>query len=417
VLPRWPATPQTRSRPTASCSGDTPAAVPGAGPKNRCGCPIAGPREFLTRYGIVASQWDGLLDGQPLSAAEEELVIRLLNLYSRFSQENVEDWADRDLTPQRLASAPSEQRGKIVRLTGSVRRASRVSLLAEAATRNEFAAYYQVQMQLESQHVVMFHCRDLPAAWKLDVEMNENAVAYGLFLKVGDAEAGSPLLLVTDRIAWLPREPRPGCMSGPLFTAALEVAIGRLQVVGKERALASPPSIASRFIRSFRVNIRKRSGPGGRSAHLDRRHSSRRQRTPVRCFRPRHRLPRPPGGRPRCGHPPPFIDHGYEVDLSLPLSQKIAQRRSEFKDRAVMYETGFPATICVSCRRQPSATTCVNRSRPTRSSSSSGSIRRATPKAGLDQPAPSVSRAADAAPEQVLTSGRMLVGVAMAPAR
>ena len=31
--------------------------------------PISGPREFLTRYGIVASQWDSFLNGQPLSGS------------------------------------------------------------------------------------------------------------------------------------------------------------------------------------------------------------------------------------------------------------------------------------------------------------------------------------------------------------
>ena len=52
-----------------------------------------------------------------------------------------------------------------------------------------------------SDRPAVVYCREIPTAWKLDAPMDERGVGYGLFLKVGDEEAGSPLLLVTSRIA------------------------------------------------------------------------------------------------------------------------------------------------------------------------------------------------------------------------
>ncbi|HUE70791.1 MAG TPA: hypothetical protein VMP01_07865 [Pirellulaceae bacterium] len=316
--------------------------------------PIAGPREFLTRYGIVASQWDSFQSGQPLSAAEEEVVIRLLHLYSRFGQENVEAWTKDELTPQVLADSAEEQRGEIVHLSGKVRRLALVKLIPEVATRYEFSQYYQVVLQIEGGAEAILYCRELPAAWQLDVAMNEQASAYGLFLKLGDEQASSPLLLVTDRVAWLPAEPRPtlGVTPAHVALASLGVDIGRLQAVGLERragltAVDREPfyQILSALEGEQAAKLLTQKQPLNLAALLQEPQEHTGDVLPVRGLARRVlRVDVPDVDiRRRFG-----IDHYFEVDLSLPLEQTIKLGADPIaKNQAVVYEHSFPATICI----------------------------------------------------------------------
>ena len=315
--------------------------------------PIAGPREFLMRYGIVASQWDSFLDGQPLSAAEEEVVVRLLHLYSRFGQDNVEAWADRQLAPQALTESADEHRGQIVRLTGKAVEANLIKLIPEAITRFEFSNYYQLRLSLAEGTAVLY-CRELPAAWKVDAPLDENVAAYGLFIKTGDEQASSPLLLVTDRVAWLPLAPRAKLKVTPAHVAlaSLGVDIGRLQLVGQERRTGLTAVDREPFYQVLSALGDERAttlvaaspplelppllqAPTDHAGEVHRVHGL--ARRVLRVDVPDADI------RRRFG-----IDHYYEIDLSLPLEQTIKLGADpQAKNEAVVYENSFPATICV----------------------------------------------------------------------
>ncbi len=318
--------------------------------------PIADAREFLARYGIVASQWDGFLDGQSLSAAEEEVVIRLLQIHPRFGQENVERWAVRDLTADQLAGSATEHRGKIVHLSGRVQRAVRVPLLPELAGRFDFADYYRVNMQLDggAQQAIVY-CREIPGAWPLDKDISEQAAVYGLFLKVGDESQPSPLLLVTYRIAWLPAAPRPELSVTPAHVAlaGLGVDIGRFQLVGKERRIGLSAADREPFYQILATladepaaGLLSSPAPGLDLARLLKEPQKVQGHVlPVRGLARRVARVEVPDVdiRQRFG-----IDHYYEVDLSLPLRQTIRLGSDPAnKADAVVYENSFPATICV----------------------------------------------------------------------
>jgi hypothetical protein len=388
--------------------------------------PIAGPREFLTRYGIVASQWDSFLDGQPLSAAEEEVVVRLLHLYSRFGQENVEAWANRELTPGQLAASAEEQRGNIVRLTGRVRRASQVELLPEAATRNEFSRYHQVQLQMEEGLDAIVYCREIPAAWKPDAALNERASAYGLFLKIGDEQASSPLLLVTDRVAWLPIEPRPelGVTPAQVALASWGVDIGRLQIVGQQRRAGLTSDDREPFYQILSAlagepaakRLATRSGDLDLAPLLQEPLKHTGEVVPVRGLARRVlRVDVPDVDiRRRFG-----IDHYYEVDLSLPLSKTI-KLGADPKSKALLYENSFPATICMR-QLPPGLAVGDDVRRPIAASAVFFKLwlyqSAYTKEAGVAQPAPlflarSVQVVADEEPSSFLAD--VIVGLAMA---
>ena len=317
--------------------------------------PIAGPRDFLTRYGIVESQWDSFQDGQPLSAAEEEVVIRLLHLYSRFGQDNVESWADRESQPQALAESPDKHRGTIVRLAGKAVEARLVKLIPEVATRFEFSYYYQVQLALAAGGSAVLYCREIPAAWKVDTPLDEAVSAYGLFIKTGDEQGSSPLLIVTNRVAWLPSEPRAelGVTPAHVALASLGVDIGHLQLVGQERRTgltavdrepfyqilaALDDERASKLLSSAGSDVQLPpllQAPTRHSGEVHRVHGL--ARRVLRVDVPDVDI------RRRFG-----IDQYYEIDLSLPLAQTIKLGADpQAKGEAVVYENSFPATICV----------------------------------------------------------------------
>jgi hypothetical protein len=179
--------------------------------------------------------------------------------------------------------------------------------------------------------------------------------AYGLFLKVGDDQAGSPLLLVTDRIAWLPTEPRPelGVVPAHVSLASLGVDIGRLQDVGDDRRAGLTAVDREPFYQILVAVADQRAGqllvpidtkldlaplltrPQEHAGQVH--HIRGLARRVLRVDVPDVDI------RRRFG-----FDHYYEVDLSLPLDQTIKLATDpQDKSKAIVYENSFPATICV----------------------------------------------------------------------
>lgn len=319
--------------------------------------PVQGPREFLSRYGITDSQWDGFFAGQPLSPAEEEVLVRLIHLYPRMGQENVERWAVRDLAWDELAAAAKDHRGKIIPVRGRAQRVTKIELLPEVATRYEFAHCYRVQMRLEEEPFsAEVYCLDLPAAWQVDAELDEPAAALGLFLKVGDAPQDIPkLLFAARRIAWFPDRPQPklGIDQADVALAKAGVDIGRFAEVGKEKALGLLSADREPFYQILSALGDERANALLASVErefdvaqvLQQPERLQGHALPVRGIARRvARIEVPdPDIRQRFG-----IDHYYEVDLTLPLKQKIRLGTDPKKKSAgVVYENSFPATICL----------------------------------------------------------------------
>src|SRR5438552_14699854 len=100
---------------------------------------------------------------------------------------------------------------KMVHMQGRIQRVERHDLLPEQAELFEFRHYYHVELGLaDSPYVALVCARQVPAAWQLDVPLDERAEADGLFLKVGDAAADPPqLIFAASRVAWLPDRPMP----------------------------------------------------------------------------------------------------------------------------------------------------------------------------------------------------------------
>lgn len=317
--------------------------------------PINSPREFLDKYGIGDSQWAGFFSGQPLSAAEEEVVVRILNVYPRFGQETVEAWAVPGISWDQVAAAGDEHRAKVFKLTGRAERVTKIDLPEEVAAHSDFPHFYQVRMIIDdAPYAAVVYCVDVPAAWKLDADLDEPATGWPLFLKVGEPDEPPALLFATRRLAWHPdrAEPEVNIDQAHVALAQLGVDIGRFQDVGQ--ADGTGISVAERepFYQILAALADERAAgvlkpspeidvglllqnPQAHQAHV----------LPVRGIARRvARVDVPDLDIRRRFH----IDHYYEVDLSLPLSRVISLRADpKKKDEAVKYEHSFPATICV----------------------------------------------------------------------
>jgi hypothetical protein len=318
--------------------------------------PISGPRELLGKFGIGDSQWAGFFSGQPLSAAEEEVLVRVLSLYPRFGQENVEAWAVRGVSWDQLAAAGEEHRAKIFRLTGRVQRVTKIDLPAEVAARYEIDHYHQARMRIDdAPYVAIVYCVDLPAAWKLDADLNEPASAWPLFLKVGDAAEDPPVLLfAAQRIAWHPDRPQAelNIDQAHVALARLGVDIGRFQEVGQGEEAGISAAEREPFYQILAAlgderaaGVLKPRADFDMGRLLQKPEAHQAQVLPVRGVARRVARIDVDDGDIRQRFQ---IDHYYEVDLTVPLTRTISLRADpKKKEGALVYENSFPATICV----------------------------------------------------------------------
>jgi hypothetical protein len=173
--------------------------------------PPSSPADILGRFDIGPSQLESFFSGQPLSAAEEDVLIKILYRLPRMGRENIERWRQPAVMWDQLAAAPADHRAKVFHLSGRAKRAERHKLLAEQVELFEFNHYYRVSVALDgAPYEALVAARRIPAAWPLDAPIDEPAEADGLFLKVGDTAAEpAQLIFAADRIAWYPDRADP----------------------------------------------------------------------------------------------------------------------------------------------------------------------------------------------------------------
>lgn len=223
------------SAPAAGPAGDRPASAaqpkpgqpPAAVPDSQAGAkPAASPlaprpvgpapglpgqrlssaREMLELCGVDQSQVDHLINGQPLGPEEQETVCKILYNFPRFGRDKVQAWCQKDVAWADVARDPQPHRLQVFLVKGRATQIERVALPAEAAERFEFADYFLLRFTLpEASHPVVVCTRTVPAAWASRATLDERAGFFGLFLKTGAANGGSPeLVFAAERVAWFP---------------------------------------------------------------------------------------------------------------------------------------------------------------------------------------------------------------------
>jgi len=184
---------------------------------------ITGPRDLLRLYDIDDSQIDALVDGQPLDAAEREILLRIMFRLPSFSQLNLDKWAREQLDPAALQEGSKAFRGQIFRLKGRVTDVELRRLDPKTAELFNLPHYYRCRLILEGDHPVVVLALEVPKQWqnggKVEDRKNQRATAQGMLLKLSAPDDEDPddedpnkgkrpvPLLLAQRIAWYPNTP------------------------------------------------------------------------------------------------------------------------------------------------------------------------------------------------------------------
>jgi len=323
--------------------------------------PAAAASEILERYDVGPSQLEMLLSGQALSPAEEDVLVKILYHFPRLGLENIARWRERSADWDRVAAAPAEYRAKLFFLRGRAKRVERAELLPEQSRLYELQHYYRVTIDLDdSPYEAVVSVRVVPAAWPIGSPIDERTECDALFLKVGNGDAEkAPLLLVGQRVGWLPDRPEPqqhvGAPQVALAKLGMDISLWDTVRESKDHALTAADREA--FYRLLAVV----GQPPAKSLL----HAAAEQLDLVALLQtPAEHLGEilPVQGTARritkvqVGDADVLarfgFDHYYEIDLFLPLAGPALRLGNDPKaEKNAVFHNAFPATLLV--RRLP----------------------------------------------------------------
>lgn len=160
--------------------------------------PIADELEMFELLGADSSHFDNVFPGGDLTPDEYELALKVMYALRKFTQLDIEDWADR---PKKLSEHEMKQ-GELVWFTGVAKRCEKLEPLEEQRTRFEIPAFYRVEVLVgEDQYPVSVYSLQVPKAWPLDQEITERVGCYAALLKKGGLPAPA-LVFATQHLAW-----------------------------------------------------------------------------------------------------------------------------------------------------------------------------------------------------------------------
>ncbi len=193
------------------------------------------PRELLELYGVDESHFNKLRDGEPLSAAEEEIILKVIFRVRDFSPANTAQWLRPDVGFDRLLSEPSEHRGELFPLVGRVLESEAANPPAEVVDRYQIRQYYRCRVQLaaDGPPAVVITSR-VPKPLRAPGPLEERVSAAGLFLKVAQEGDQPPaLVFVAPRLAWHPDRlnASEGVNLGMTILGDLGMDVGQLDLV------------------------------------------------------------------------------------------------------------------------------------------------------------------------------------------
>jgi hypothetical protein len=318
--------------------------------------PPASALEIFGKFDIGESQFGNFFSGQPLGPAEEEVLSKILYRWPRLGQENVEAWRQKGVSWDQLVAQPVEHRGEIYHFRGRVTHAAKVMLAPELAERLEFDHYFMASVKIQdSPSVAVVYARFLPAAWKLDAEMDQPVSVDGLFLKVGDATAETPpLLFAAERIAWHPDKAHPEVHVGPDQVALAQAGVdwGLYEVVKAENGQGIAGPDREPFYQTLAVFVGEKGAklsaptkPVDIPLLLQKSETLLGSRMKVSGIARRITKVTVAAEdiRKRFG-----IDHYYEIDISVPLAKPMKVAKSAEDKDALLYANDFPVVLLVT---------------------------------------------------------------------
>jgi hypothetical protein len=317
--------------------------------------PPASALEVLKTFNIGESQFSSFFSGQPLSPAEEEVLAKILYRWPRLGQEYVESWRQKGVTWDQVVADSETHRGEIFYFRGRVTHVAKVVFSPEVAERLEYDHYFAANIKIQdSPSVALVYARYLPAAWKVDAEIDEPISVDGLFLKVGDTTAEPPpLIFAAERIAWHPDKPHPEIGIGPDQVALAQAGVdwGLYEVVKAENGHSLDSPDREPFFQTLAVFAGKEgakfppaTSPVDIPLLLQKSETVLGNRMKVRgtALRITKIMFAADDIHKRFG-----ITHYYEIDISVPIDKPIKVAKSAKDKDSLLYANTFPVSLVV----------------------------------------------------------------------
>lgn len=167
---------------------------------------VTGPRDLLHRHGVDESQFNKLIDGQPVGDDERETLLRILFWANQFRTADVERWARDQLNLAELVKQPETGRVEFFRLVGRVARVEACRPWPEVVRRFDLKQYYRCEFILANrQQPAVIFTANVPRQWQKGGAIDQPSSALGLWLKFASRDTDRPTpVFVAPRVAWHP---------------------------------------------------------------------------------------------------------------------------------------------------------------------------------------------------------------------
>jgi hypothetical protein len=335
--------------------GQTPSETSGPNDSAEASDPL---RHLLGLLGVDRSQLNYVQDGTELSADDMEPLARLLYVLPRLGRAERAAWSRTATDWALFEQQPAEKRLEMVSLDGRVLQIERIDIAPEAAQRFGYDHFYQLEVvAAPGERHIKLCTRRIPQPWNRHPQQVPTdgfpIRADAVFFKRAESFNGvDRLLFVTDRIAWHPQQPDPawGVSAGAALLGSQGMDISLLDDLVQGQPLLQedreafyqmlwaarripPTAIASQakpVHDDLAQLITEPSTKAGDAYHL-------------RGLARRAVLVRVPDAdiQQRWG-----IDHYFEVELFLPLDQRITLRDPQ-TGKELTYQN-FPLTLCIA---------------------------------------------------------------------
>jgi hypothetical protein len=196
--------------------------------------PFQTPQQLLRLLDIGSSDFHSFVDGQPITATDEEALLKILFRMPQISSEDISRWIRASVPWALLTADPGKSRGKFFLLHGRVRRVVKVPVRPQLAELFEMNDYWQVDLAVSAGSAITVYTRSIPTVWETARQLDEHAQVRGMFLKQGPPNMDEPtFLFAAPRIAWLPDQTDASLGIGPdqVLLAQLGMDVGLLDIV------------------------------------------------------------------------------------------------------------------------------------------------------------------------------------------
>lgn len=316
--------------------------------------PFETPRQLLTLLDIGESDLSSFVDGQPITASDEEAFLKTLFRMPQIGADDIARWLRDPVSWQDLEAAPEKFRAEFFRVRGRVGKVTRRPVRKELAELFAFDYYYEATVSVDGAYEVTVCARTVPRAWSAAGRLDQRCEASAMFLKLGAPTDSRPhFLFVTPRIAWLPdrTDRRLGIGADQVLLGELGMDIGLFDPVRERNGRSIQASERECFYALLAAA--RRATPQQMAQHASKLQLEPLLKQPqqmhgevIRVRGSVRRITRVEVDerdiQTRFG-----IDHYFQLDVLVPLDGAEVQIKGDKPgDSGPVYRSNFPFTFC-----------------------------------------------------------------------